>query len=64
MADARLCKDCRYYVAGFDAMSDACAHPDLQRKPDLVRGDDRHAYCLIQRDGGKCGPEGKLWEAA
>jgi hypothetical protein len=63
----KLCKDCQHYCQSAPEWSnlDACAHPALKAKPDLVRGEEMPTYCSGARmSHSACGPEGLLWEKA
>lgn len=42
-----------------------CAHPALRGEPDPVYGHRSHASMRDERaESGRCGPDGKLYEAA
>lgn len=67
----KLCKDCVFYVPvvqkeGF-VMFDVCMHPEAG-VADVITGHIRTGCCAemrgVYRGGeGKCGNDGKLWEA-
>lgn len=69
----KFCKDCKWAkrtwsdLGGYEYAM--CVHPETQKNPRtdtkyLVTGHrDGFLHCSNQRNFGKCGREGKLWEA-
>ena len=65
----KLCKDCRWYIAeSLGPAFDKCLHEQTaEHFVDPVRGESgsRPAYCQSARGPvGKCGVDGRLFEAA
>jgi hypothetical protein len=65
----KLCKDCRWAESMHGSLSDYwCNQPLLQRPPYInqVTGEQRRPRWLCDTErhypGGKCGPDGDLWE--
>lgn len=55
----RFCKACRYC---WGATTSECLNDELLTW-DPVKGKQRSSCADNRKEGGKCGPEGKLWEA-
>lgn len=60
-----LCRNCAYIPRLFgEPVGARCQHPAALVIPDPVWGNAKHRTCSEMRaPDGKCGPEGKLWEA-
>ena len=65
----RLCCDCRFYkknwcahITGYGDALDTCHNPVVSGN--LVTGKSNGCFCDTMRmEWGKCGPDGKYWEA-
>ena len=76
MSAPKLCKDCKHYVGSPKAEYDRCKKSNMfDADTSLVRGEGANvavpSFCDIQRKWnwidarllGKCGREGRWWEA-
>jgi hypothetical protein len=64
----KLCTKCRHFDASaLDKFFHKCAHPSHHaiERTSLVTGEPetKSVYCDLEREFGKCGPEGRLWGA-
>lgn len=67
MADFPLCVNCVAYIRRDATLLDACGKVPMDLNVQYVRDEPPvYSYCTTQRsrNGGSCGPEGRLFEAA